>query len=534
VLVCVFVVGIVQPSAAIPGTRHSRPTPQQTEVLFLSSLDPDLPDVAAMIEQAETQILTGSDKPVRFSFDYIDFSLSLADRSRKKETEVYLANKYRGQTFQLVVAIGEDTLVFAEQSQTKLFPGANVLFFVVNPQNESNWLKAKPNRTGVIRKTNYVPTLQLALRQNPGTSHVVVVLGSSEGEKVDLKIAREQFQSYESNLKFDYMADEGLVELGPRLANLQPNTVILFLDFVIDSSGEQFIPARILPAISKAASRPIYGTFSSVVGNGAVGGSVADLGDVGRTLGHDGARLLKGEKAENIPVTTGAFQHYMIDWRQLHRWGLSEEQLPPDSVLINWEYSSWELYRWRILGLSAVLLIEALLIVLLLRNISKRRRAQETLRRREEDLAEAQHVARVGSWQWDAKENTLTWSDETYRIHGLDPKLPAPSFEEFARLFTSESWERLRAAMRDDLNTGVVRELDLELIRPDGSKRWVSTRGAVMKDASGHTTGVYGTTQDITDRKKAEEVRFRLAAIVERSRWDHLELEWGGRTNFRL
>src|SRR5208337_5600148 len=131
--------------------------------------------------------------------------------------------------------------------------------------------------------------------------------------------------------------------------------VIVFLDFITDSRGEEFIPARILPAIAKTANRPIYGTFSSVVGAGVVGGSAADLGGVGRILGDDGARILKGQRAENIPVIAGDFQHYVIDWRELHRWGLPEKQLPLGSVLLYREYYAWELYRWRILGLFVLL-----------------------------------------------------------------------------------------------------------------------------------------------------------------------------------
>ena len=524
-LICVLAIGILPLVAAGSVVHHPqpashpapRPVPQQIEVLFLSALDPDLPDVAAMIEQTETEILTGSEKPVRFSFEYLDFASSLADRARGTAAASYLLDKYRGETFQLVIAIGEETVMFAEPLHAKLFPAGALLFFVINPQHKARWINQKPSITGAIRETNYLPTLQLALRQNPGTSRVIVVSGSSEGEKIDVNIARSQFQEYEPNLKFEYLTDLQLADLAPRLANAPPHSVILFLDFVVDSSGEQFIPARILPAISKAATRPIYGTFSSVVGNGALGGSVADLGDAGRTVGHDAARILKGEKAENIPVATGDFQHYMVDWRQLHRWGIPEKQLPAESVLINWESSPWELYRWRILGLSAVLLIETLLIVLLLRNISNRKRAQETLRRKEGELAEAQRLARLGNWLWDAKKNILTWSEELYRIHGLDPRSPAPSYEEFARLFTPESWERLSAAMRDDLKTGSVQELDLELVRPDGSRRWVSTRGVVISDGHGHAIHLHGTTQDITERKLAEEARFRLAAIVESS-----------------
>lgn len=491
--------------------------PQQIEVLFLSSLDPDMPDVAAMIEQAETQILIGSDKPVRFSFDYLDFSSSLSDAPHKKATAFYLADKYRGATFQLVIAIGEDTLTFAEQTQSKLFPDATLLFFIVNPKEESRWLKTKTNRTGIIRKSNYLPTLQLALRQNPGTSRVIVVSGGSDGEKLQLNLAREQFRGYESNLKFEYLTDLSLAELGPRLASAQPGTVIVFLDFATDSSGEQFIPSRILPAISKTAGRPIYGTFASVVGKGAVGGNVADLTDAGRVLGRQGARVLKGEKAENILVTTGEFQRYMVDWRELHRWGISESQLPPQTVLLNWEYSPWELYRWRILGLIALILFQTLLIGLLLRNIVRRKRAQGALRQKEDELAEAQHLARVGNWLWNPTKKVFSWSTELYRIHGLDPNSPPPSLEEFARLFSPESWERLSAAMQGDAETGLVQDLDLELVRPDGNKRWVTTRGAVTKDVNGHVTHLHGTTQDITERKQADEARSRLAAIVESS-----------------
>ena len=521
-LICVLSLGIIQSSTATPATRNPglkpHPAPQQTEVLFLSSLDPDLPDVATMIEQTETQILLSSDKPVRFSFEFLDFSSSLADRARGKATTSYLLDKYHGQTFQLVIAIGEDSVMFAEPLQAKLFPHGVLLFFVVNPQNKALWINQQPSVTGVIREANYLPTLQLALQENPGTSRVIVVSGSSEGEKLDVKIAREQFRQYESNLTFVYLTDLELAGLGPRLASAQPDTVILLLDFVADSSGEQFIPARILPAISKAATRPIYGTFSSVVGNGAVGGSVANLGDVGRALGRDGARILKGEKVENIPVATDDFQHYVIDWRQLHRWGIPEDQLPPGSVLLNWEYSPWELYRWRILGLSAGLLLEMLLIVLLLRNIVRRKRAQEALTRNQKELAEAQRLARIGSWLWNAKKEELTCSEELYRICGLDPEISLPRVEELSHLFTPESWARLKVAMETAPHADQIQEIELEVIRLDGSKRWIRVRGEAVRDGAGLVTYLHGTAQDFTESKisqtRLQESEDRLTAVV--------------------
>jgi PAS domain S-box-containing protein len=505
-VLCVLCLGIARASATAPAPPDARHTRQQVEVLFLSSLDPDLPDVAAMIEQAETRILNGSDRPVHFGFEYLQSSASLSDPSRAKATVSYLLEKYRGETFDLVIAINEETVGLAEQIQAKLSPDAALLFFVVNPKDPSSWLNQKPGRTGIIREVNYLPTLQLALQQNPGTSHVVVVSGSSEAEKLDVKLAKEQFREYESNLEIQYLTELPFSELGPRLEHVPSDGIVVFLDFITDSHGEQFIPSRILPSIAKTANRPIYGTFSSVVGGGAVGGSVADLGDVGQILGNDGVRILKGENPQKIAVTTGNFQHYVVDWRQLHRWGFSENQLPKGTEVRNWEYSPWELYRWRIIGLSTILLIETLLIVLLLRSIANRKRAQQKLRQKDEELAEAQRLARLGSWFWDAKKKALTWSEELYRIHGLDPGLPLPSYDEFAKLFTPESWDRLRTAIDAALQTGSVRELDLELVRTDGGNRWVNARGEAVRDTTGQVKYLRGTVLDITESKLAAEV----------------------------
>jgi len=516
-VLCVLCLGIVSPGAEAQVAPAGHRARQGTEVLFLSSEDPDLPDVDAMIEQTETHILNGSGKPAHFSFEYLESSSTFADAARERATARYLLEKYRGQTFDLVIAINEETLPLAEQIRAQLSPDAALLFFVVNPKDPASWLTQEPGRTGVIRKLDFLATLQLALRQNPGTKHVVVVSGSSDAEQLDVELAREQFRTYQSKLEFQYLTNLQFSELGPRLAHVPPDSVIVFLDFITDSRGEQFIPARILPAIAHMANRPIYGTFSSVVGGGVVGGSVADLGEVGRILGNDGVRILKGVKPENIPVIIGDFQHYLIDWRQLRRWGISENQIPPGSEVLYWEYSPWELYRWRILGLSALLLVETLLIVLLLRNVAKRKRAQEALRCKEVELAEAQRLARVGSWLWDAKNQVFSWSEELYRIHGLDPRLPPPSYRNIAQLFTPESWNRLSTAMKEASQTGSVRELDLELVRTDGSNRWVTVRGEAVCDAAGRVTHLHGTTQDITERKQADENRSRLASIVESS-----------------
>ena len=137
-------------------------------------------------------------------------------------------------------------------------------------------------------------------------------------------------------------------------------------------------------------------------------------------------------------------------------------------------------------------------------------------------LKEAQRLAGVGSWQWDARTDTVTWTEELYRIVGRDPRQPAPSYKDHPGIYAAESWERLQRAVADALQTGSSYELDLKIILPDSTTRWTIARGEPMRDAHGQIIGLHGTLQDITERKRAEQT---LRDSEERANFKAKELE---------
>lgn len=141
----------------------------------------------------------------------------------------------------------------------------------------------------------------------------------------------------------------------------------------------------------------------------------------------------------------------------------------------------------------------------IVRDISERKRADEALHQRDRELLEAQRVSQVGSWQWNPNTDEVVWSMELYRIAGRDSHLPPPPFEEQPKLYTTESWNRLKEAIANALQTGATYTLDLEIRRPDGSTRWITDRGEALRDGGGRITRLRGTAQDITERKRAEE-----------------------------
>ena len=138
-------------------------------------------------------------------------------------------------------------------------------------------------------------------------------------------------------------------------------------------------------------------------------------------------------------------------------------------------------------------------------DITERKQADEVLRLRQTELTEAQRLAQVGSWQWDPVTDSVTWSEELYRISGRNPTLPAVSFKEHRQLYSPESWEKLRLAVEEALRTGKSYELELEMVREDGTRRWIRARGEVQTDSAGRNIGLRGTAQDITESKRTEE-----------------------------
>ena len=112
----------------------------------------------------------------------------------------------------------------------------------------------------------------------------------------------------------------------------------------------------------------------------------------------------------------------------------------------------------------------------------------------------------IGSSRWDASTDTTVWSDELYRITGWDPSLPGPTDAERAKLYTPESYAILRLAVARAMETRDPYDLELDIVRKDGEVRRVLAKGRVIRNEQNGISGLLGTMQDITERKRSEEM----------------------------
>ncbi|MEG5033781.1 PAS domain S-box protein [Microcoleus sp. AT3-D2] len=145
-------------------------------------------------------------------------------------------------------------------------------------------------------------------------------------------------------------------------------------------------------------------------------------------------------------------------------------------------------------------------------DITDRKVAETAIRESQRQLKEAQRVAHVGNWEFYPATNTVTWSEELFRIYGLEPAAAAPSVEQQISLYHPEDVELWQRQIQQSLEFGIPYDFDYRFYRPDGTLRYLNAVGKAETDANGKVVKLFGTALDITDRKAAE-AALRQAAV---------------------
>lgn len=119
-------------------------------------------------------------------------------------------------------------------------------------------------------------------------------------------------------------------------------------------------------------------------------------------------------------------------------------------------------------------------------------------------MTEAQRVGRIGDWEWDQGDGTITWSPEVFEIYGRDPALGPPrNLEELCGLCEEADSAVLREKLERAITTGEPQDCEMTVRHPDGRRIAVHAKAVPRIDGGGRVTGLHGIMQDITDREEA-------------------------------
>jgi two-component system sensor histidine kinase/response regulator len=143
-------------------------------------------------------------------------------------------------------------------------------------------------------------------------------------------------------------------------------------------------------------------------------------------------------------------------------------------------------------------------VIFFVTDVTNRRRLHEELEQREDQLADAQRVAHLGSWEWEMAIDELRWSDELYRIFGLDPHEFEATFQSYLDMVHIDDRQFTVTSVTDCLNGGPGFGFDQRIVWRNGQVVWVRSVGELIRDADGQPLLLRGTALDITAFKEAE------------------------------
>ena len=150
------------------------------------------------------------------------------------------------------------------------------------------------------------------------------------------------------------------------------------------------------------------------------------------------------------------------------------------------------------------------------RDVTERERSTEALGKLHRLLEETQFLTKVGGWEYDAGTKRITWTDEVYRIYGVDRSYDPNDVGRDIGFYVPESAPAIERAFKRAIEAGEPYDLELEFVRADGERIWVRTVGRPVLEG-GKVARVSGTFMDITERKRAEEGLRKLSLAVEQS-----------------
>jgi PAS domain S-box-containing protein len=293
----------------------------------------------------------------------------------------------------LIVPVSYSALQFLLNEGKGLFPGTPVvaLFNARRLGEVKRYIESDltgRDITGVASTDEPARTLDLALRLQPDTQRVFVVVGCSQVEKYWVNQLKQDFLPYRQTIEITYLTDLPMNEVLRRVAEAPSHTVILDTFFFEDARGQFFLEEEALDLVAAAAHVPVYAIYSNDIGHGVVGGRMTDPENLGRQIASAAARVLTGEKAASIPIVSDDSAVDTVDWRQLRRWNISEKRLPPSTLELFRETSLWQRYRYLIVAVISLCVLETMLILALSFSVGRHRRAEKALLR-EKTLADA-------------------------------------------------------------------------------------------------------------------------------------------------
>ena len=379
----------------LPGTNLLAQNGSTKQILILNTYDGSGFAYGQVTGSFRDELRRIVDDPIAFT--EIDLDVRRSElRDRQELSARLLRNIYSQTAPDIVIAVGSTAITFWMDHRDSM-PGPAPLIALIRegifgPED------LRPGDIARFTELSFADLVDDFLHLRPGTSHIVMVFGSSPTERAVAASARRELAAYTKRLRFEYTNDMTIHELETRLGELSEESAVFFGLLGRDADGAVLPYDLGLSLVHSSSTAPIFGAFDYELGSGIVGGRLMQLQQLGVSAAQAGTAILQGEPVRDA-WQVFEFSTPVYDWRELDRWGIDTGLLPVGSEIRYRPSSLWEQYAAWIILVATVTAVEGLLIISLLTHRRERRAAELA----QKDLSgqlinayedERQHIAR--------------------------------------------------------------------------------------------------------------------------------------------
>lgn len=369
-------------------------TPELKRIVIFNSYGPNFKPW----RDYSTALRQELERQSRWPIDIQDFSVATArfeDRSVESEFADYLRALFARGAPDLIVALGGPAAMFVQRNRPQLFPSTPMVMTAVEERRVLR--SALTDNDAVVAVKQDVPALfGNIVRLLPATRTIAVVVGDSPNERFWQSEIGKELEPVLPNVRLLFWNRLSFANILKEAARLPPDSAIFWVQVQVDATGASHEGEQALKELYAAANAPIFSYDDSFFGGETVGGPMTSARDSAQKTSEAAIRILGGERPSDIKIPTLEYGPAKYDWRQLRRWNIAESSLPPGSDVYFRDPSPWETYRWQILLIASVILVQAALISILVHERRGRLKAEVQARQQSAELAHVNRYTMAG------------------------------------------------------------------------------------------------------------------------------------------
>jgi signal transduction histidine kinase len=370
-------------SLQCPTASADEPLPRS--VLVINQFELASAGSSALLTGFRSALKSDSAAPISIYFENLDVARFKGPRF-EDAVHAYFSAKYQDKPLGIIVAFGSGALEFVLHLRPRLWPEAPVIFAAVD-EGIRDRLIFPPKVIGTTLSAPLSDAVSVARAMVPGLKRIAIVGDPPERQFIRAQVQR-QLDLLAAEFELIDLTRLTMAELKQGVAALPSDSAIIYIGLTVDAANVSYTSHEAVTILAAVANRPIVVQAETNLGTGAAGGIVANPDSIGREAAQLALRVLNGDDPLSIPVAAASAMTPVFDWRQLQRWNVDEDRLPPGSEVRFRIPTVWEQYKWYIVAALALFALQGALILVLLLYGRRLRRAHADRRRAEEAVHE--------------------------------------------------------------------------------------------------------------------------------------------------